>query len=417
MNAENREKIICIGAGASGLFFALNCADEDHEVMLIDSNSKVGRKMYISGKGRCNITNDCDVKEFISNVVRNPRFLYSAINSFKPADTIAFFNEHGCPLKTERGNRVFPVSDRAADIIDCLYNECKKRKVKFCFEEKVKTVNRNTDGFMIRTDKKEYQCDRLIIATGGKSYPLTGSTGDGYNFAKQFGHEIIELKSALCPLRIKEKINKELLDLTLKNVALTASNTHFKKTIFGDLEFLPGSITGPIALSMSSLINREQDIKLTLDLKPALDEATLDKRLLREIDKEPNKDVRYLLNTLLPKPFIPFFLNNTATDPTVVLNSFSKTMRQQLLKDLKHLPLSYAGLEDIEKGIVTSGGVDVKQIDPKTMESKLCKGLYFIGEVLDVDAFTGGFNLQIALATGYSCAKAIRDSFAQQETH
>ena len=270
---------------------------------------------------------------------------------------------------------------------------------------------------MIRTDKKEYQCDRLIIATGGKSYPLTGSTGDGYAFAREFGHEIIELKSALCPLRIKEKINKELLDLTLKNVALTASNSHFKKTIFGDLEFLPGSITGPIALSMSSLINREQDIKLTLDLKPALDEATLDKRLLREIDKEPNKDVRYLLNTLLPKPFIPFFLNNTATDPTVILNSFSKTMRQQLLKDLKHLPLSYAGLEDIEKGIVTSGGVDVKQIDPKTMESKLCKGLYFIGEVLDVDAFTGGFNLQIALATGYSCAKAIRDSFTKQETH
>ncbi len=409
MNDEKREKIICIGAGAAGLFFALSCADERHEVTLIDSNGKVGRKMYISGKGRCNITNDCDVKEFISNVVRNPRFLYSAINNFKPADTIAFFNEHGCPLKTERGNRVFPTSDKAADIIDCLYNECRKKKVRFCFEEKVGDVDRDEECFIITTTKSRYHADRLVIATGGKSYPLTGSTGDGYDFAEKFGHEIVELKSALCPLKIKEKIDRQLCDLTLKNVALTASNSHFHKTLFGDLEFLPGSISGPIALSMSSLINREEAIKLSLDLKPALDEKTLDKRLLREIEKEPNKDVRHLLSTLLPGPFIQFFLNNTATDPTAILNSFSKPMRQQLLKDLKHLSLSYAGLEDIEKGIVTSGGVDVKQIDPKNMGSKLCKGLYFIGEVLDVDAFTGGFNLQIALATGYSCAKAIRE--------
>ena len=210
-------------------------------------------------------------------------------------------------------------------------------------------------------------------------------------------------------LRIKEKITKEMYDLTLKNVSLTATNDHFRKSIFGDLEFLTGSITGPIALSMSSLINREENIRLTLDLKPALDEEKLDKRLLREIENNPNKDVRYLLTTLLPKEFIPFFLNNTATDPDVVLNSMTKIMRKQLLNDLKRFRLDYISVESIDKGIVTSGGVDVKEIDPKTMESKLCEGLFFIGEVLDVDAFTGGFNLQIALSTAYSCAMAIKE--------
>lgn len=409
MSYENKEKIICIGAGASGLFFALNCADERHEVILIDGNAKAGRKMYISGKGRCNITNDCEVKEFINNVVRNPRFLYSAINRFKPADTITFFNEHDCPLKTERGNRVFPVSDRSADIIDTLVRECKKKKVKLLFEEKVKKTEKTDNGFKVICKNNEYDCDKLVIATGGLSYPSTGSTGDGYEFARSFGHKIIELKSALCPLRIKEKITKEMYDLTLKNVSLTATNDHFRKSIFGDLEFLTGSITGPIALSMSSLINREDNIRLTLDLKPALDEEKLDKRLLREIENNPNKDVRYLLTTLLPKEFIPFFLNNTATDPDVVLNSMTKIMRKQLLNDLKRFRLDYISVESIDKGIVTSGGVDVKEIDPKTMESKLCEGLFFIGEVLDVDAFTGGFNLQIALSTAYSCAMAIKE--------
>jgi hypothetical protein len=409
MNTEKKEKIICIGAGASGLFFALNCADDDHEVILIDGNAKAGRKMYISGKGRCNITNDCEVKEFINNVIRNPRFLYSAINRFKPVDTIAFFNEHECPLKTERGNRVFPVSDKSADIIDTLVRECRRKKVKLIFEEKAEKIEKTTEGFTVRCTDNEYTCNRLVIATGGLSYPSTGSTGDGYEFARSFGHNIVELKSALCPLRIREKINKDMYDLTLRNVTLTAANDHFRKSIFGDLEFLPGAITGPIALSMSSLINREENIKLTLDLKPALDEEKLDRRLLRDIEKDPNKDVRFLLKGLLPEGFIRFFLDNTATDPSIILNSMTKVMRKQLLNDLKHFRFDYISPESIDKGIVTSGGVDVKQIDPKTMESKLCEGLYFIGEVLDVDAFTGGFNLQIALSTAYSCAMGIKD--------
>ena len=387
MDRNNKTKIICIGAGASGLFFSLNCADEDHEVLLIDSNAKVGRKMYISGKGRCNITNDCDAKTFIANVVRNPKFLYSAIYGFTPADTIAYFNSHDCPLKTERGKRVFPVSDKSADIIDCLFRECKKAGVKIRFEEKVKEIKKDGDVFAVESD---------------------GSTGDGYRFAKNFGHTIIDLKSALCPMKVKEKIPASLLKLTMKNVSLTAGNERFHKTLFGDLEFLPGAITGPVVLSMSSLINRKKDVTLSLDLKPALDEEKLDKRLLREIEKEPRKDVAYLISTLLPKEFCPFFIEHAGIDETTNLSVLSKAQRLDLIKKLKAFPLTFVSLEEIDKGIVTSGGVDVNEVDPKSMESKLCKGLYFIGEVLDVDAFTGGFNLQSALSTGYACAKAIK---------
>ena len=409
-DTKNRKtRILCIGAGASGLFFALNCASENNEVTLLDSNSKAGRKMYISGKGRCNITNDCDAREFINNIVRNPKFMYSSIYRFKPADTIAFFNEHGCPLKTERGKRVFPVSDRSADIIDCLVKECRKKKVKLLFNQTATKIEKEDNHFLVFCKDQKYVTDRLVIATGGRSYASTGSTGDGYRFARQFGHKITELKSALCPMRIEEKITKDMLKLTLKNVALNAKGKDFNKTIFGDMEFLPGSITGPIVLSMSSLVNRLEDVELSLDFKPALDEEKLDKRLLREIEGNPNKDVNYLLSTLLPKEICSFFKENTGNDYDCPLHSFTKEKRQRLLNDLKKFHLTYTGLEDIDKGIVTSGGVDVNEIDPKTMESKLREGLYFDGEVLDVDALTGGFNLQCALSTGYSCALAIRE--------
>ena len=317
-NSGNKTKIVCIGAGASGLFFALNAADENNEVILIDSNSKAGRKMYISGKGRCNITNNCDVKEFINNVISNPKFLYSAINRFSPADTINFFNEHDCPLKTERGNRVFPVSDKSSDIIDSLVRECRRNKVNIQFDQKVTEIKKKDNKFTVVCKDKTYEADKLVVATGGRSYPSTGSTGDGYEFAKQFGHKIIEPRSALCPIKIKEVIRHNMLDLTLKNVSLTCKNDSFNKTIFGDLEFLPGSITGPIVLSMSSLINRVGDVKMYLDLKPALDEEKLDKRLLREIEINPNKDVKYLLSTLLPSGFIEFFVENTEDRKSVV---------------------------------------------------------------------------------------------------
>ena len=262
-------------------------------------------------------------------------------------------------------------------------------------------------GWIIWKDRK-YTADRLVIATGGKSYASTGSTGDGYRFAKQFGHRVVELKSALCPIRVKERINREMLKLTLKNVSLSAKNDRFHKTIFGDMEFLPGSVTGPIVLSMSSLINREDPVELSLDFKPALDDEKLDKRLLRETENNPNKNISYLLTTLLPKEICAFFIENTGIDSDLALNSLTREKRKELLDHLKHFRLSFDRLEDIDKGIVTSGGVDVNEIDPRTMESKICDGLYFIGEVLDVDALTGGFNLQIALSTGYSCATALK---------
>lgn len=404
---KNKTRIICIGAGAAGLFFALNVKNDDNEVILIDSNSKVGRKIYISGKGRCNITNNCDIKEFINNVVRNPKFLYSAINNFKPADTIEFFNSHNCPLKTERGNRVFPVSDKSTDIIDCLLRECRNSKVDIIFEETIKDIKKENDEFILIGNKDKYICDKLVIATGGKSYSSTGSKGDGYRFAKEFGHNIVELKSALCPIKIKEKINKDMLKITLKNVSLRVKNNKFDKTIFGDIEFLNNSITGPISLSMSSLINRLDNIELYLDFKPALDLEKLDNRLLREISKEPNKDVKYLLSTLLPSALVKFFMDNIDYDYDQKLNSLNKDNRLLILKYLKQFKLTFNGLEDIDKGIITSGGVDIKEIDPKTMESKIVNDLYFIGEVLDVDALTGGFNLQISLSTAYACASHI----------
>ncbi len=404
---KRKTKILCIGAGASGLFFALNCASASNEVVLLDSNAKAGRKMYISGKGRCNITNNCDTREFISNIVRNPKFMYSSINRFGPSDTMAFFNENGCPVKTERGNRVFPLSDRSADIIDCLVKECRKKKVRLLFNQTVTDIEKQNECFVVSCKNQKYIADRLVIATGGRSYSSTGSKGDGYRFAKRFGHKIIDLKSALCPIKIREKITKDMLKLTLKNVSLRAESEGFRKTIFGDMEFLPGLISGPIVLSMSSCINRLENVDLFLDFKPALDDEKLDKRLLREIEANPNRDVRYLLSTLLPKEICGFFIDNSDNDYDCVLHSFTKEKRQNLLKDLKRFPLSFQGLEDIDRGIVTSGGVDVREVDPKTMESKLCEGLYFIGEVLDVDALTGGFNLQCALSTAFSCAQAL----------
>ena len=400
-------KIVCIGAGASGLFFSIHASSFGHEVILLESNAKVGRKIAITGKGRCNITNNCSATEFINNVVTNPKFLYSAINGFTPSDTIEWFNNHGCPLKTERGNRVFPVSDKSFDIIDTLLREAKRAGTKIIYNEKVEDIYQSDSGFVIKTNNRKYDADNVVIATGGLSYHLTGSTGDGYRFAKKLSHTVIEPKSALCPIKIKEKIDKSMLDFTLKNVSLTASNESFNKSIFGDLEFLSHAITGPIAISMSSFINKVGDVNLSLDFKPALDEEKLDNRILRDIKDKPNENVSYLLRGLLPREIIPFFVINTKTDVETVLNSFTKEDRLKLVRDLKHFHFSFDGLDDIDKGIVTCGGVSVKEVNQQSMESKIIPGLYFIGEVLDVDALTGGFNLQIALSTAYAAASHI----------
>ena len=400
-------KIIVLGAGASGLFYSLFAASHGHEVLILESNEKAGKKMYITGKGRCNLTNDSSVKECISNVVRNPKFLYSCFSKWNAEDTIAFFNDHGCPVKTERGNRVFPESDKSSDAINCLLRECKKSGVEILFHQKAKSVKKVGNHFLIETENRTFESDALVIATGGKSYPQTGSTGDGYSFAKSFGHQIVYPVAALCPIKIKENPNRGMLELTLKNVSLTAENASFKKTLFGDMEFLPNRITGPISLSMSSLINRIGKVDLHLDFKPALDEQTLDARILREIKAQPNKDVRYLLSRMLPMDILDFFLEKCDVAEDLPLNSLSKDGRKQILHLLKQFPLSFDGLDSIEKGIVTSGGVSVDEINAKNLESKRVPGLYFIGEVLDVDAFTGGFNMQIAFSTAYAAADSL----------
>ena len=400
-------RVICIGAGAAGLFYSLNASNKGAEVIVFDGNTKAGKKLAITGKGRCNITNNKPVNEFINHVVRNPKFLYSSLNQFTPQDTMEFFESHGCPLKVERGDRVFPVSDKSCSIIDCLVKEAKSSGVIFKYNEKVINCYKDNEEFVVQTKLNEYRADKLVIATGGKSYPLTGSLGDGYKFAQNFGHTIIPIKPALCPIKIKERIHKEMLDFTLKNVELLAESQHFKKKIFGDLEFLPNSITGPISLTLSSLINRFDDVRLTLDFKPALDNEKLSNRILREITKTPNEDVRHLISTLLPKEVREFFIENTNFDLDKRLNSFSKQERLDLINYLKHFKLTFDGLEDIEKAVVTSGGVNVEELKQKTLESKIVNNLYFIGEVIDVDAFTGGYSLQIALSTAYAAAKDI----------
>ncbi len=400
-------RVICIGAGAAGLFFSLNASRSGVEVTILESNPKPGKKLAITGKGRCNITNNKSVNDFINHVVRNPKFLYSSLNQFTPQDTMEFFENHGCPLKVERGDRVFPVSDKSSSIIDTLVSEAKKAGVIFKYNEKVISCAKVGDEFIIKTKTGEYRADKLVIATGGKSYPLTGSLGDGYKFATSFGHKIIDLKPALCPIKIKEKIHKEMLEFTLKNVEILAESQHFKKKIFGDLEFLPNSITGPISLTLSSLINRFDEVKLTLDFKPALDNEKLSNRILREITKTPNEDARHLISTLLPKEVREFFIENTNFDLNKQLNSFSRQERLDLINKLKHFKLTFDGLEDLDKAVVTSGGVDVNELNQKALESKLVPGLYFVGEVIDVDAFTGGYSLQIALSTAFAAAKHI----------
>jgi len=404
----NNMKVICIGAGAAGLFYSLNASRRGAEVILLDSNFKAGKKLAITGKGRCNITNNKPVNEFINHVVRNPKFLYSSLNQFTPQDTMEFFESHGCPLKVERGDRVFPQSDKAQSIINTLVNEAKKAGVIFKYNEKVISCYKDQNEFVVKTKDNVYKSDLLVIATGGKSYPLTGSLGDGYKFAKNFGHKIIDLKPALCPIKIKERIHKEMIGFTLKNVEILAKTQYFSRKVFGDLEFLPGEITGPITLTLSSLINRFDEVELVLDFKPALDNEKLSNRILREIEKTPNEDVKHLLSTLLPKEMREFFIENTNFDVDKKLNSFSKKERLELIDSLKHFHLTFDGLEDIEKAVVTSGGVDVNELNQKTLESKLVPGLYFIGEIIDVDAFTGGYSLQIALSTAYAAACNIK---------
>lgn len=407
------KNVAVIGAGAAGLMAAYAAAINGNKVTVFEKNEKCGKKIYITGKGRCNLTHDCDEQEFLQNVVSNPKFMTGAIYKLSPEKTMRFFENGGLRLKTERGARVFPVSDKASDVTKCLENYCKNAGVNLKFNEKVTKIN-VLHGTMsgIITENGTYDFDCVIVCTGGISYPMTGSTGDGYKFAEEVGHKIIPLKQGLCGLNLKGSFYKALQGLSLKNISLSIfSGDKLVNNFFGEMLFTHFGISGPIVLSASSLINRLDlaKIRLSVDLKPALSADQLDKRLLRDFEEYKNKTIFNCLKELLPVALIPEILKRSAIDGDKKVNSVTKVERADLLTNIKNFDMLIMSLRGFDEAIITCGGVSVKEVDPKTMESKLIKGLYFCGEVLDIDAFTGGFNLQIAFSTGFTAGNSIKD--------
>ena len=396
--------VAVIGAGAAGLMAAGAAAEAGARVLLFDKNAKAGRKIMITGKGRCNVTNNCDVQTVLANVPVNPRFLYSALGRYSPADTMAFFEAHGVPLKTERGERVFPVSDKALDIVDALYYYVKDLGVQLLFGQAVEDVlTANGAVCGVRAAGRDYPADRVIIATGGASYPATGSTGDGYVFAKRLGHTVVPPNPSLVPLVEAGEICRELMGLSLRNVQVTVFENNKKIfSEFGEMLFTHFGLSGPLILSASAHMRHfgSKEYRVEIDLKPALDEKTLDKRLLSDFDQHKNSDFINALGGLLPRKIIPEVIRLSGIDPRAKVNGITKAQRAALLHTLKHFLVVVSGKRPVAEAIVTTGGVVVKEVNPKTMASKKCSGLYFAGEVLDVDAYTGGFNLQIAWSTG-----------------
>ena len=406
--------VIVIGAGAAGCMAAGTAAENGKSVLLIERNDKIGRKVMITGKGRCNVTNACSLlNELIENIPVNGRFLYGALSRFMPFDTMDFFENLGVSLKIERGNRVFPETDKAVDIVDALNKYLKMTGVKRIKGRIVKLNNDN--GTIISAEDEDgntYCADSYIIATGGKSYPLTGSTGDGYKLARQCGHTITELKPALVPLETSDSWTGSLQGLALKNIAITVrDNDTYKEDFhdFGEMLFTHFGVSGPVILSASSHMKNMRDGKYTIeiDLKPGLTDEKLDARILRDFSENANKSIANALAKLLPSKLIPVIVRLSEIPTDMKVNQITKDMRHDLVYLLKHFTIDVESFRPLEEAIVTSGGVSVKEINAKTMKSTLCDNLYFAGEVIDVDAYTGGFNLQIAFSTGVLAGKSV----------
>ena len=399
-------RIAIIGGGAAGMMAAGTALSYGASVTVYEHTGRLGKKLAITGKGRCNVTNDCDVNTFLESVRRNPRFLYAALNAFSPADTISFFEGLGVKLKTERGRRVFPESDKAIDIVNALREY--SSAAEFIYE-KVKSVSYNDGAFQVNTTTKR-EFDKVIIATGGKSYPLTGSDGSGYKLAQKLGHSITALTPSLIPLESSSWLCPALQGLSLKNVAIAINDVNGCSIYrdFGEMMFTHFGVTGPMILSASAHLRDEDIASLTLsiDLKPALDEKTLDARLLSDFSAGSNKDFINILGKLLPSKFIEPFTELVGIDPHKKVNSLTKEERARILRSLKGVEIPLLCKRPIEEAIITSGGIEVKEITPKTMESKIVPGLFFAGEVIDVDAYTGGFNLQIAFSTAFLAGKS-----------
>lgn len=411
--------VIVVGGGAAGMFAAIAAAKNGHQVTLYEKNEKLGKKIFITGKGRCNITNAADMEELFDAVVTNSKFLYSSFYGYTNQNVIDFFEDAGVPVKIERGNRVFPISDHSSDVIRALEREMKKVGVKVCLNTEVKSVEAEKDKFnkVVLKDTTTQTADACIVATGGLSYRSTGSTGDGFRFAESVGHKVTQCFPSLVPMETKEPWICELQGLSLRNVE--AKILDGKKELykdFGEMLFTHFGVSGPLIISASSYVGKKfldkkgqkKELTLEIDLKPALTEEQLDQRVLRDFEENHNRQFKNAITKLFPTKLIPVMLELGGIDPEKKVNSIEKEERKQFVHLIKHFRMTLTGLRDYPEAIITKGGVNVKEIDPGTMESKFVKGLYFAGEVLDLDALTGGFNLQIAWSTGYAAGNAIQ---------
>jgi hypothetical protein len=421
-------KVLIIGGGPAGMMAAITAAKAKNEVILIEKNASLGRKLLITGKGRCNITSSLDISDFMKNIPGNGKFLYSAFQSYTNEDIITMLKTNGLEVKNERGNRIFPVTDKAQDVLNCFEKELKKTGVKVIYNSKVSKIlvdtlensedSNNTSLKLVvkgveLENKTKIFADKVILSTGGKSYPGTGSTGDGYKIAKQLGHNITDIRASIVPLEAEKEKCQSLQGLSLKNVKIQIKDIEKNKKIyddFGEMMFTHFGISGPTILSSSAHLLRYKNIDellknrkivLSVDLKPALTEEVLDARILRDFENEKNKAFKNSLDKLLPQKMIPYVIKETKIDENKKVNEITKQERRKLLQTIKNIEIIIEGFRPIEEAIVTAGGISVKEINPKTMESKIVSGLYFAGEVIDVDAYTGGFNLQIAYSTGF----------------
>ncbi|MBO4293637.1 MAG: NAD(P)/FAD-dependent oxidoreductase [Clostridia bacterium] len=412
-------KVIIIGGGPAGMMAAITSAENENEVILIEKMPSLGRKLCITGKGRCNITSSLEMEDFIKNTPGNGMFLYSSFNNYTNQDIISFLEKQGLKVKEERGNRIFPVTDSARDVLNCFIKKLNELKVKIMLNTRVTEILTEEGKVVgIRTEKEEIKADKIILATGGKSYPTTGSTGDGYEFVKKLGHTITPIKPSLVPLESYEKdLVRELQGLSLKNVEINIQDEAKGKTIyndFGEMLFTHFGVSGPTILSGSAHLVRYKNIEdllkdrkiaMTIDFKPALSEEKLDSRILRDFEELKNKQFKNSLDKLLPKKLIPVIIEKTGINENKQVNEITKEERKKLVKELKNFKIHIKCFRPIEEAIITSGGVNIKEINPKTMESKIVEGLFFAGEIIDVDSYTGGFNLQIAYSTGFTAGK------------
>ena len=402
-----KNDVIVIGGGPAGMFAAITAAKNGARVLLLEQNDRLGKKLLITGKGRCNVTNDCDEQEVMKNIPRNGRFLFSALAAFPPRSAMDFFEKAGCPLKTERGNRVFPVSDKSFSVLDALKNEMRRHHVTIRNQRVKEILVRDGAVSGVDADGGVYEAEQVILATGGVSYPTTGSTGDGYAMAEKLGHTIVSPEGSLVPLEIAGQDCPDMQGLSLRNVAVKLVNEKGKVLFkdFGEMLFTHFGVSGPTVLSASAHL--KGSCRLILDMKPALEDSKLDARLLRDLELYQNRSMENALTDLLPRSMIPVVLRRLEIDPSMQANSLTRQQRRAMVELLKAFPLEITGKRPVAEAIITSGGVKTGEIDPKTMESKKVPGLHFAGEIIDCDAYTGGFNLQIAWATAYAAGMAV----------